>query len=61
MGISNRRLRIDLASIKKALEVGEVDGILWIENEKQVVDGLTISEVQVMKSVGRKENEKKLK
>ena len=47
MGISNRRLRIDLASIKKALEVGEVDGILWIENEKQVVDGLTISEVEV--------------
>ena len=35
-GVSNRRLRVDLASIKEALEVGEVAGILWIESEKQV-------------------------
>ena len=41
MGVSNRRLRIDLAAIKEALEVGEVAGILWIESEKQVADGLT--------------------
>ena len=41
MGVSNRRLRIDLAIIKEALEVGEVVGILWTESEKQVADGLT--------------------
>ena len=40
-GISNRRLRIDLAAIKEALEVGEVAGIQWVESEKQVTDGLT--------------------
>ena len=41
MGVSNRRLRIDLAAIKETLEVGEVAEILWIESEKQVADGLT--------------------
>ena len=41
MGVSNRRLRTDLATIKEALEVGEVAEILWIESEKQLADGLT--------------------
>ena len=41
MGLSNRRLRIDLATIKEALEVAVVAGILWIESEKQVGNGLT--------------------
>ena len=40
-GVSSRRVRIDLAAIKEALDVGEVAGILWIETEKQVADGLT--------------------
>ena len=40
-GVSNRRLRIDLAAIKEALKVGEVAEILWIEREKQVADCLT--------------------
>ena len=38
MGLSKRRLRIDLAVIKEALEVVEVQ---WVESEKQVADGLT--------------------
>ena len=41
IGVSKRRLRIDLGTIKDALEVGEVAGILWIKSEKQVADGLT--------------------
>ena len=41
IGVSKRRLRIDLATIKDALEVGEVAGILWIKSKKQVADGLT--------------------
>ena len=40
MGISNRRLRIDLAAIKDILEV-EVARIWWIKSETQVVDGIT--------------------
>ena len=34
MRVSNRRLRINLVTIKDALEVGEVAGILWIKSEK---------------------------
>ena len=40
-GLSNKRLKIDLAAIKEALEVGEVVGILWTESKKQVVHGMT--------------------
>ena len=39
--ISNRKLRIDLAVIKKALEMGEVVEVRWVESEKQVADGIT--------------------
>ena len=39
--ISNRKLRIDLAVIKKALEMGEVVEVRWVESEKQVADGRT--------------------
>ena len=64
MGVSNRRLRIDLATIKEALEVGEVAEILWIESEKQVADGLTkvggqeALSVEYTSAVGRKERER---
>ena len=39
-GVSNRRLRIDLAPIKEALEMGEVVEVRWVDSEKQVDDGL---------------------
>ena len=53
-GVNNQRLRIDLAVIKEALEVGEVTGILWIESEKQVADGLT-KLVEYISTAGGKE------
>ena len=41
MGLSNRRLRIDLAAIKEVFEMIEVIEVRWVESEKQVADGLT--------------------
>ena len=55
-GISNIRLRIDLAAIKKALEVGEVAGILWIESEKQV-GGREALLVEYISAAGGEERE----
>ena len=40
-GVSNRRLRIDLLAIKKAIEVGDVEKVVWIEGGEHVVDCLT--------------------
>ena len=41
IGVSNRRLRIDLAAIKEAIALGEVKREEWIDSRKQVADGLT--------------------
>ena len=39
--VSNKKLRIDLAAIKKAIALGEVERVEWIESRKQVANGLT--------------------
>ena len=39
--VSEKRLRIDLASIKQMLERGEIDAVKWIHNSHQLSDCLT--------------------
>ena len=51
-GVSNRRLRIDLAAIKQAIEVGDVKEIVWIEGGEQVADCLTREKERRVRLIG---------
>ena len=40
-GAKNRMLRIDLASLKEKVELGNISDIRWIESRQQLADGIT--------------------
>ena len=40
-GVSSKRLKIDIAAIKEAIELGEVEEVQWISGKGQVADILT--------------------
>ena len=39
--VSEKRLRIDISAVKKALEKCEINKIVWVNAEKQLADCLT--------------------
>ena len=41
MGVSNRKLRIDIAAVKEMIERGEIARLQWTGSKQQVADGLT--------------------
>ena len=40
-GVSNQRLRIDIAAVKEMVKREEIERIEWIGSKQQLADGLT--------------------
>ena len=44
-GVSNKRLKIDIAAIRETIEFGEISEVQWVQGKHQVADVLTKSGV----------------
>ena len=40
-GVSNKRLKIEIAAIRETIESGDVQEVLWIPGKSQIADVLT--------------------
>ena len=59
-GVSSKRLKIDIAAIREAIESGEIKEVQWVQGKHQIADVLTksrVSEESIRKYVEGREDE----